>query len=184
MHKTENGEVEELVDEIEENEEIENIEETEENMEDKNLDMYEEKVKENAELNTQYLRLQADFANYKKRMEKEKENIYAYSNQDIMKELILVLDNFERALDSEKAEEKSGFHQGIEMVYSQLIDILKKNNLEEIEAIGEKFDPNVHHGVAQEESEDYDEETVIDVFQKGYKLKDRVIRPSMVKISK
>lgn len=145
----------------------------------------EEKIKELEELNDRFLRLQADFINYKKRVEKEKESIYAYASEELICQILPVIDNFERALDSVNDSQKDdSFYKGIEMVYKQLLDILKKNGLEEINAIGEKFDPNLHHGVAQEESSEHEEDTIIEVYQKGYKLKDKVIRPSMVKISK
>ncbi|EOD00582.1 nucleotide exchange factor GrpE [Caldisalinibacter kiritimatiensis] len=146
--------------------------------------MYEEKVKELEKLNSRYLRLQADFTNYKKRAEKEKQSIYSFAAQELISQLLSVIDNFDRALSTEEKDKNDSFYQGVEMVYKQLIDILGKNGLEEIKALGEKFDPNLHHGVAQEESDEHEEGTIIEVFQKGYKLNDKVIRPSMVKISK
>lgn len=160
----------------------------EEMEEDKQQDykaLYEDKMKEIEEVNNRFIRLQADFTNYKKRVEKEKENIYTYATEEIIKQLLPVIDNMERALDAvAENKEDDSFYNGVRMVYNQFLDILKKNGLEEIQALGKKFDPNLHHGVAQEESDEHDEDTVIDVFQKGYKLKDRVIRPSMVKIAK
>jgi molecular chaperone GrpE len=135
------------------------------------------------ELNNRYMRLQADFVNYKKRIEREKKSIYDYALEDIIMELLPVIDNFERALLSVE-DEDDGFYKGMKMIYSQLIEVLNNSGLEEIHAVDEKFDPNYHHAVFQEESDEYDEGTVMEVFQKGYKLNDKVIRPSMVKVAK
>ncbi len=147
--------------------------------------MYTQKQEELDELNNRFMRLQADFNNYKKRVEKEKETIYAYATEELMTELLTVLDNFDRALSSANDKEKdSALYEGVKMISDQFLVALKKAGLEEIDALNQKFDPNLHHGVAQEESDEYDEDTILQVFQKGYKLKDKVIRPSMVKISK
>lgn len=183
--KNQNNEEEKAKD----NEEKDTNDVNEELEEDDNIDelktKLEDKMKELEELNNRLLRLQADFLNYKKRVEKEKESIYAYASEELICQVLPVIDNFERALDSVNDKQKEdSFYKGVEMVYKQLLDILKKSGLEEIKAIGEKFDPNLHHGVAQEESSEHEEDTIIEVYQKGYKLKDKVIRPSMVKISK
>lgn len=164
-------------------EEIEEVDdETTEEVEEAENDDKEEEIKK---LNDRVLRLQADFTNYKNRVEKEKQSIYTYANEKLVLEILDVLDNFERAFSSVDEEiENDSFYEGVVMVYKQLLDALNKNGLEEIEAMNEKFDPNLHHAVMQEESDEFEEETVIDVFQKGYKLKDKVIRPSMVKVSK
>lgn len=130
------------------------------------------------------LRLQADFDNYKKRVIKEKESISKYALENIAKELLPILDNFERALTSlkENEEENTGYIQGIEMVYNQFVQTLEKQGVTEILALGESFDPNLHHAVAQESKDDCEDNTIIEVYQKGYKLKDKVIRASMVKV--
>lgn len=172
--KEEDLEQENLENEEEEKEELDQV--TEENN---------QKSDEFNKLNDSFLRLQADFSNYKRRVEKDKESIYQFANEKLVLELLDVIDNLERAFSSaDEVEENEGFYQGVVMVYKQLIEILEKNGLVEIEAKDKKFDPNLHHAVMQEESEEVDEETVIDVFQKGYKLKDKVIRPTMVKVSK
>lgn len=142
-----------------------------------------EKDREIEELNNKFLRLQADFTNFKRRSEKEKESIYNYATEELVSKLLDALDNFERAL-STAGEKSDGFYQGVDMIYNQILNVLKGFGLEEISSLNEKFDPNLHHGVMTVESEDHEEDTVIEVFQKGYKLKDKVIRPSMVKISK
>jgi molecular chaperone GrpE len=146
--------------------------------ESKSEELYEKRIEE---INNKLLRLQADFLNYKTRTEKEKIKYYNDAIEDIVCEMLPILDNFERALENKKADEN--LFKGVEMIFNQFKNMLKKFGVEEIEAEGKKFDPKLHHGVTTEES-DKDEEVVLEVFQKGYKLKDKVIRPSMVKISK
>lgn len=146
---------------------------------------YENTLKELEEVNNRYLRLQADFNNYRKRVEKEKESTYLYASQELICKLLPVIDNFDRALEIKIDETKlENFYQGVELVYKQFVDILKDSGLEEIDALNQKFDPNYHHAVAQEESDQHAEDTVMEVFLKGYMLKDRVVRPSMVKVAK
>ena len=127
-----------------------------------------------------YLRLMADFQNYKKRVEKEKRDLYSYANEKIMGDLLTVMDNFERALEHDADE---NFKEGIEMIFKQLQDVLEKSGLAEIPALGEEFDPNVHSAVMTEETEDYESGKVSGVMQKGYTLNGKVIRPSMVKVA-
>ena len=122
----------------------------------------------------------ADFQNYKKRVEKEKKDLYSYANEKIMSELLAVIDNFERALEQDAGE---GFKEGMEMIFKQLGDVLKTSGLEEIPALGEDFDPNVHNAVMAEETEEYESGKVSGVMQKGYTLNGKVIRPSMVKVA-
>lgn len=137
---------------------------------------------ENAEdENNKYLRLLADFQNYKKRVEKEKTEIYSFANEKMAKELLPILDNFERALESECQDEK--YKGGMENIFKLFWDILKKIGLEEIEALGVDFDPNVHAAVATEDSEEYDSGKVSFVLQKGYKLNGKIIRAAMVKVA-
>lgn len=125
-------------------------------------------------------RTQAEFMNYKKRVAKEKQDLTTFANEKIIIELLTVLDNFERALNSEQDKENS-LYKGVEMIKKQLEDALVKNGLEEINPQGEEFDPNFHHAVMQGEADEPNK--VIEVLQKGYKLKERVIRPAMVKVS-
>ncbi len=143
----------------------------------------EEEVKEEGKEDTEelrYLRLMADFQNYKKRVEKEKRDLYSYANEKLMNELLAVVDNFERALDHDADE---GFKEGIEMIFKQLQDVLEKSGLAEIPALGEEFDPNVHSAVMTEETEEYESGKVSGVMQKGYTLNGKVIRPAMVKVA-
>ena len=143
----------------------------------------EEEVKEEGKEESddlRYLRLMADFQNYKKRVEKEKRDLYSYANEKIMNDLLTVMDNFERALEHDADE---NFKEGIEMIFKQLQDVLEKSGLAEIPALGEEFDPNVHSAVMTEETEDYESGKVSGVMQKGYTLNGKVIRPTMVKVA-
>jgi len=156
------------------------IEEKQDNTDDesKSEEFYEKRIEE---INNKLLRLQADFLNYKTRTEKEKIKYYNDAVEDLVCEMLPILDNFERALENKESDEN--LFKGVEMILNQFKSMLKKFGVKEIEALGKKFDPNLHHGVTTEETEE-DEDIVLEVFQKGYKLKDKVIRPSMVKISK
>lgn len=128
-----------------------------------------------------YTRLMADFQNFRKRTEKEKADVYSYANEKIMTDLIQVIDNFERALGSECQDQ--AYAEGMQMIFKQLTDILKGAGLEEIEAVGHDFDPNVHHAVLTDSNPNFDSGKVTEVLQKGYKLNGKVIRPSMVKVN-
>lgn len=129
----------------------------------------------------QLIRLTADFTNYKRRVEKEKKDFLALGVKKVALDLLGVIDNFERALNH--SDEDSSFKEGVEMIYQQLLDLLKKNNICPMEALNEKFDPNRHHAVLVEEKEGVEEGVVIDVVQKGYMINDEVLRPAMVKVS-
>ncbi|MUK87077.1 nucleotide exchange factor GrpE [Ornithinibacillus sp. L9] len=140
--------------------------------------------KEKDEIYNRMLRNQAEFDNFKKRTQKEKEADRKYKSQDLVNELLPALDNFERALQIETTEENKGFVEGITMVYKQLIDALTSQGVEVIETVGKEFDPTYHHAVMQVEDENHEPNTVVEELQKGYVLKDRVIRPAMVKVNK
>ena len=128
-------------------------------------------------------RLSADFQNFRRRVEKEKSDIYAYANEKIALDIIDVMDNFERALQhSEECADKQ-FVEGIGKIYKQLKSVLDKNNIVEIKAEGEDFDPNFHNAVTSEENSDFESGKVIQALQKGYTLNDKVIRPSMVRVA-
>ena len=130
-----------------------------------------------------YIRLMAEFQNFKKRAAKEKTDIHAYANEKLMNELLPVLDNFERALET-KTEEVESYAKGMELIFSQMKTALENHGLKEIEALGETFDPNKHNAVMTEESEEYESGKVCKVLQKGYELNGRVIRPAMVAVVK
>ncbi|HLS61480.1 MAG TPA: nucleotide exchange factor GrpE [Virgibacillus sp.] len=130
------------------------------------------------------LRIQAEFDNFKKRTQKERQNERKYKSQDLVNELLPVLDNFERALEVEVVEEAKSIVEGISMVYRQFKDALESENVEVIQTVGEEFDPNLHHAVMQVEEEESESNIVLEELQKGYILNDRVIRPAMVKVNK
>lgn len=142
----------------------------------------EEVPKEEEELNLRYLRLAADFQNYKRRVEKEKSDIYAYANEKIVVELLDVIDNLERALDHSTAGLES-FAEGMNMIFKQFKGVLEKSGVEEMVAVGDQFDPNFHHAVLTENSVEYESGKVTQVLQKGYLLNKKVIRPAMVKVA-
>ena len=128
-----------------------------------------------------YKRLQADFANFRRRNEKEREELSSVVLQGLIKDLLPIIDNFERALAVEGAA-GTPLHDGISMVYNQLMESLKKNGLEVIKAAGEKFDPNFHQAVMRVQDPEKEDDTIEEEFQKGYMVQGRVIRPSMVKV--
>ena len=140
-----------------------------------------EAAEEDEALNAKYLRLMADFQNYKRRVEKEKSDIYAYANEKIVSELLNVIDNFERALQHECADER--YVEGMQMIFKQFAGVLEKAGLEEITAEGEDFDPNFHNAVMTEDNPEFGSGKVTEVLQKGYLLNKKVIRPSMVKVN-
>lgn len=142
-----------------------------------------DKDPEEEALQTKYLRLMADFQNFKRRTEKEKSDIYAFANEKLVKELLDVIDNFERALAVGVGEGGEKFSEGMEMILKQLLGVLEKAGASEIKALGEDFDPNFHNAVMTEDSSEYESGKVTAVLQKGYTLNGRVVRPSMVKVA-
>ncbi len=131
-----------------------------------------------------YLRLRADFDNFRRRVNLDREASEKYRSQSLVSDLLPALDNFERALKVEATnDETKTLLQGMQMVYRSIEEALKKEGVEPIEAVGQEFDPHLHQAVMQVEEEGYDSNIVVEEFQKGYKLKDRVIRPSMVKVN-
>lgn len=158
-------------------------EEHPEDLSEKQDNVLDSKDRELEELNNKLLRLQADFVNFKKRAEKEKESTISYALESFVYSLLPIIDNFQRAMESEEDKEDN-FYKGIEMIYQQLIKVLNENGIEEIKCLGEEFDHNFHHAVFMEESEEYEAGKITEVLQRGYKLKDKVIRPSMVKVAK
>lgn len=131
----------------------------------------------------QLMRLRADFDNYKKRTSREKADIAAYTTEGLLKKLLPVVDNLERAQAAAESDEESQVAEGVRMVFDELMGVLKEEGLEEIEAEGQPFDPNFHHGVAVGSDPEADDQVVLSVFQKGYTYKDRVVRAAMVQIN-
>ena len=141
-----------------------------------------EDAKKQEDLQMQYMRLAADFQNFRKRTEKERADIYAFACEGFASDLLNVMDNFERAMDAAPADDK--FAEGMQLIFKQLQDVLKKNKVEEIAAQDAEFDPNFHNAVMTEPApEGEDGGKVTKVLQKGYTLNGKVIRPSMVAVS-
>ncbi len=141
-------------------------------------------LEEIAELNNRLLRVQADYDNLRRRSREEKEAAAKYRSQNVIEALLPVIDNFERALlVKPEAEEAKSLLQGMEMVYRQFQDAMKNEGVEVIETVGQTFDPHLHQAVMQVEEEGFESNQIVEELQKGYKLKDRVLRPSMVKVN-
>lgn len=163
----------------EENLENENIEE---NIENENIENQEtESNKEYDDLKDKFMRLQADFTNFKRRTEEEKKGYIKLGVRKIANDLLPVIDNFDRAIDS--IEDKDSTYDGVKMIRDQLIDVLQKEGIVEMKALGEEFDPTYHHAVLTEDSDEYDSGVVIEVLQKGYLIDEKTLRPAMVKVS-
>ena len=138
--------------------------------------------KERDEVKDSYQRLRAEFDNYKKRTQKEKEAIYIDSVADAVGSILPVVDNFERAL-AQDTDNADAIREGMQMIYRQLQDAIKSLGVKEIPSVGEKFDPKLHNAVMHVEDYGCEDNVVIEEFQKGYSLKDKVIRHSMVKVA-
>lgn len=136
------------------------------------------------ELNNKYLRLYAEFDNYKKRVNREKEELVRYSNESLLYELLPAIDNLELALKHASCDPKTGVVQGVEITLKELQRTLEKFGLKKIEAAGKKFDPAVHHAMSQVEREDLEEKMVAEELRAGYLYRDKVLRPSLVAVSK
>lgn len=141
-----------------------------------------EQLKEQlANMNENYLRQVAEFDNFRKRTAKEKQDTYSFALMKCVTEFLPIMDNFERALACETKDTE--YQKGIEMIYTQLTDMLKKLGVSEIEAEGKPFDPALHNAVSQKEDDSFGENIVCQVFQKGYQLGDKVIRHAMVVVA-
>lgn len=162
--------------EKDETEEIENEEGSEEVKEEASDE--DEKYKN---LMDKFMRLQADFSNYKRRTETQKSEFVELGVKKIVNDLFPVIDNFERAMDS--IGDKDSTYDGIRMIKDQLTDVLKNEGIVEMKALGEEFDPMYHHAVLTEDSDEYESGYVIEVLQKGYLIDDKTLRPAMVKVS-
>lgn len=171
--------------EVEANETEENVEEVEQDkvveIPEAELEQLKQKANEEEE---KYLRLYAEFENYKRRMKQEASIIKDYQAQRVLTDVLPALDNMDRALKHEgESEDFLTFKKGVDMVYNDLLKSLKDNGLEEIESYNQPFDPNVHQAVMQDNNPDFESGVVTEELQRGYKLKDRVLRPAMVKVN-
>ena len=142
--------------------------------------------KKNEELLNKILYSQAEFANYKKRRELETSNMLKYSNQEIVTEILPVVDNFERAIkldDANLTDELSKFLEGFKLIYTHLVELLKKFEVKEIDCLNKEFDANTMQALMTTKVEGVEAGIVVEVLQKGYMLKDKMIRPALVKVS-
>jgi molecular chaperone GrpE len=147
--------------------------------------MVEDLQNQKDELFDKLQRVSADYANFQKRVPKQISDSIAYEKERVIKTLLPALDNFEHTLqNAHTAEDVDVLVKGIRIIYDQLLDILKSHNVEQIKALGEKFDPSVHQAMTQKMDPDKEEDIVLEEFQKGYRLNDRVIRPSKVIVNK
>ncbi|WP_027338645.1 nucleotide exchange factor GrpE [Halonatronum saccharophilum] len=197
MVERENGVKEEANEDLEENldsvEDVDSLESEELSFDseevsitDEQFSQLEEELAKEKEEKERYIdrlqRLQAEFSNYRKRVVKEKEQLTSRATKDFILELLPIIDNFERALSNSQNADK-GFLEGVEMIHRQILTLLKKSGVEEIQTVGEEFDPNYHNAVMKEESKEYESGIIIEELQKGYAFDDVVIRPAMVKVA-
>lgn len=178
MKKEEDNNIEEQVEEVKDNK----IQEKNENSD---LETLKAQLKEEKEKSDEYYehlkRNMAEFDNYKKRISKEKDMMYNTISADIISELLPILDNFDKALNAETLDES--YKNGMAMIYNQFNDTLQKLGVEEIDALNKVFDPNFHEAVMHIEDESFGEKEIVEVFRKGYKIGDKIIRHAMVKVA-
>lgn len=134
------------------------------------------------EAENRYVRLQADFENFKRRTNQEKDQLASFVKADVMKDLFPVLDNFERALSAPATDETKAFLDGFVMIHQNLMDMLSKHGLATIDAVGKPFDPNFHQAIMRVKSEEYEDDMVCEVLQTGYTVDGKTVRPAMVKV--
>lgn len=163
-------------------------EDSQEEVQAEDVDPKDEKIQELEKLandnEEKYLRLYAEFENYKRRIQNENQINKTYQAQGVLTDILPSIDNIERALQIEGNDESfKSLQKGVQMVHESLLRALKDNGLEEIEAEGQEFDPNLHQAVVQDDNPDFKSGEITQELQKGYKLKDRVLRPSMVKVN-
>ena len=158
---------------------VETVEETKESTMEEKLEEAQKQAKDNLD---KYIRQLAEFENFRKRSNSEKTAMYSNGVRDTVEKLLPVIDNFERAVEAADDKEDP-MYKGVEMILKQFMEILENLGVKEIPSKGEPFDPNVHSAVMHIDDESCDENVVVEVFQKGYTLGDKVIRPSMVKVA-
>ena len=157
---------------------------TEEQQVEENVDEKSDWQKKYEELNNQYIRLAADFDNYRKRQAQERESLVKYGTENALKKMLEVLDNFERGQKAlEGVEDSEKIKECFQLVHKQVWDTLSKLGLEEIKAVGEEFDPNFQEAVMQTPTTEHPEHTVINELQKGYKVGDKILRPTLVNVA-
>ena len=162
-------------------EKVENEEKKEKKIKkNKHLEELEQKIKL---LEEDALRAKADLINYRKRKDDEVANLLKYANADIIMSLLPILDNFERVINNEVSDELKSYLEGFKLIYNQIKDVLASNEVKEIEALGKEFDPSIHQSISMRKDESKESGIVLEVYQKGYTYKDKVLRPAMVIIN-
>jgi molecular chaperone GrpE len=141
-------------------------------------------TRERDEYYDRLLRKTAEFDNYRKRIDRERREQAEFAAADLMKDVLLLLDDFDRALQTDAASQPDAYQRGIELIHKQLLDLLRKRGVTPIDALGADFDPHLHQAVAHEASPGHRDGEVIEEFRRGYKLGDRLLRPAMVKVAK
>lgn len=136
---------------------------------------------ENDELRDRYMRTLADFENFRKRSDREKQDYFRFALADVFRELLPVLDNLDRALEHAEAEDE--FHRGVALIYKQMFEVLQRYGLRIVDESGVHFDPNIHEAVVSEQNPGLPGHTVVQILQKGYFLNDRLLRPALVKVA-
>jgi molecular chaperone GrpE len=136
---------------------------------------------EKAEVYERLLRARAEFDNARKRAERERSEFLQFASLDVVRQIVPILDDFERALKAPTAD--SDYARGVELIYQRVYDTLKKMGLEPIEAAGKRFDPNLHQAVERVETDEAEDQTVLEEYQRGYNFKGRLLRPAMVKVA-
>ncbi|MBF0456987.1 MAG: nucleotide exchange factor GrpE [Nitrospirae bacterium] len=148
------------------------------------VDQSEKLRQENAELSDKYMRLYAEFDNYRKRIQKEKDEIYKYGTETLISSLLVVKDNLDAALSHVPPGAVDALAQGVDLTLKELKKILVSNGVVEVESKGKAFDPAYHHAMAEVERDDLEDKTVVEEFRKGYVFKDRLIRAALVSVSR
>lgn len=136
---------------------------------------------EKAEIYDRLLRRQAEFENFRKRTDRERAEFFEYAGMESARALLPVLDDFERALKLPCSDAE--YAKGMELIYSRLLESLKKQGLEPVESVGAKFDPNLHHAIDRETSTEVEDQTILTEYQRGYNFKGKTLRPAMVKVA-
>jgi len=136
---------------------------------------------EKAEIYDRLLRRQADFDNFRKRIERDRSDFLQYAGMEFVREILPILDDFERALKVESTDVK--YARGVELIYNRLYETLKKMGLEPMDTVGKTFDPNLHQAVERVRTDEVPDQTILEEFQKGYNFKGRLLRPAMVKVA-
>jgi molecular chaperone GrpE len=142
---------------------------------------FDQLAKEKTELQELLQRRQAEFENFRRRVEREKSEVFDYASMDTVKSLLPILDDFERALKAEAADKE--YARGMELIHQRLSDVLKKLGLEQVSTKDALFDPHLHHAVDMVETDEYPDHTILDEYQGGYYFKGRLLRPAMVKVA-